>query len=126
MRCSRSIASWVLHPVARVFGAAVQEPARISLSRFLQNAGVLPRFANDLFQGQFEQAGVETERFAINTTLGVAGLFDPASRWLGLKQEHGFSAQQTSSRIPSTPTMRFKTPICNAARKTGATRPFRA
>jgi phospholipid-binding lipoprotein MlaA len=47
------------------------------------SVGVIPRFANDVFQGQFKQAGIETARFATNSTLGVAGLFDPADKWFG-------------------------------------------
>jgi phospholipid-binding lipoprotein MlaA len=55
------------------------------VSRFFKNAGVIPRFANDLFQLQFKQAGTEAARFGINSTVGVAGLFDPADKWFGLK-----------------------------------------
>ena len=63
------------------------QPARASVSRFFKNVGVIPRFANDLFQLQFKQGGTEVARFGINSTLGVAGLFDPADNWFGLKQE---------------------------------------
>ncbi len=63
------------------------QPARASVSRFFKNVGVIARFANDLFQLQFKQAGTEVARFGINGTVGVAGLFDPADKWFGLKQE---------------------------------------
>ena len=36
-------------------------------------------FANDALQGERERAGITLGRFMINTTLGVAGLFDPAT-----------------------------------------------
>lgn len=84
---NRRVDDWVLHPVAAGYADVVPQPARASVGRFFQNVGVIPRFANDLFQGQFKQAGVETARFATNSTLGVAGLFDPAEKWFGLKQE---------------------------------------
>jgi phospholipid-binding lipoprotein MlaA len=76
-----------LRPAATGYADVVSQSARASVGRFFKNVGVLPRFANDLFQGQFKQAGVETARFATNSTLGVAGLFDPADKWFGLKQE---------------------------------------
>jgi phospholipid-binding lipoprotein MlaA len=84
---NRKVDDWVLHPVARGYAEIVPEPARASVTRFFQNVGVIPRFANDLFQGQFNQAGIEAARFGVNSTVGVAGFFDPANSWLGLKPQ---------------------------------------
>jgi phospholipid-binding lipoprotein MlaA len=84
---NRKADDWVLHPVAAKWADVMPQPARASVSRFFKNAGVIPRFANDLFQLQFKQAGTEAARFGINSTVGVAGLFDPADEWFGLKQE---------------------------------------
>jgi phospholipid-binding lipoprotein MlaA len=84
---NRKADDWVLHPVAAKWAYIMPQPARVSVSRFFKNVGVLPRFANDLFQFQFKQGGTEITRFGINSTMGVAGLFDPADKWFGLKQE---------------------------------------
>jgi phospholipid-binding lipoprotein MlaA len=84
---NRKADDWVLRPTATGYAHVVPQPARASVGRFFENVAVIPRFANDLFQGQFKQAGVETARFGINSTVGVAGLFDPADKWFGLKQE---------------------------------------
>src|SRR6266404_4033351 len=84
---NRKADDWVLRPVATGYAHVVPQLARECVGRFFQNVGVIPRFANDVFQGQFKQAGVETARFATNSTLGVGGLFDPADKWFGLKQE---------------------------------------
>lgn len=84
---NRKADEWVLRPVATGYSHVVPQPARASIGRFFDNVGVIPRFANDVFQGQFKQAGVETARFATNSTLGVAGLFDPADKWFNLKEE---------------------------------------
>jgi phospholipid-binding lipoprotein MlaA len=84
---NRKADDWVLRPVATGYSHVVPQPARASIGRFFDNVGVIPRFANDVFQGQFKQAGVETARFATNSTLGVAGFFDPADKWFGLKQQ---------------------------------------
>ncbi|HEY2106523.1 MAG TPA: VacJ family lipoprotein [Candidatus Binataceae bacterium] len=84
---NRKADDWVLHPVAAKWADVMPRPARASVSRFFKNVGVIPRFAYDLFQLQFKQGGTEVARFGINSTVGVAGLFDPADNWFGLKQE---------------------------------------
>ena len=47
---------------------------------------------NNILQGQFKDAGINTLRFSINTTLGIAGIFDVAS-YYGLnkldKEDYG-------------------------------------
>jgi len=78
---------WVLRPVASGYADIAPVPVRDSVGRFFNNVRVIPRFANNLFQLKFVEAGGEVARFGINTTLGLAGLFDPADDWFGL-QEH--------------------------------------
>lgn len=77
---------YVLRPVAARYGKVVPEPARESVGRFFSNVDFIPRFANNLFQLRFAAAAGEVARFGINTTLGVAGIFDVADDWFGLKQ----------------------------------------
>ncbi len=54
-------------------------PARDCLVNAAANLEYPGRALNHLLQGQFEQAGSETRRFLINSTLGLAGLFDRAA-----------------------------------------------
>src|SRR5580700_8234989 len=82
---NRKADDWILHPVAAKWARIMPQPARASVGRFFNNVSVIPRFANDLFQLQFKQGGTEVARFGINSTLGVAGLFDPAEQWFGLQ-----------------------------------------
>ncbi|MDO8431281.1 MAG: MlaA family lipoprotein [Candidatus Binatus sp.] len=77
---------WILRPVASGYAAIAPQPVRQSVGRFFDNVGVIPRFANNLFQLRFPQAGEEVARFGINSTLGLAGFFDPADSWFGLKE----------------------------------------
>jgi phospholipid-binding lipoprotein MlaA len=84
---NRKADDWVLHPVAAGWAHVMPQPARVSVGRFFKNVSVIPRFANDLFQLQFQQAGTEVARFGINSTVGVIGLFDPADKWFGLEQQ---------------------------------------
>lgn len=77
---------WILHPVASGYAKITPVAVRHSVGRFFDNVNVIPRFANNLFQLRFPEAGEEVARFGINSTLGVAGLFDPADAWFGLKE----------------------------------------
>lgn len=77
---------WILRPVAGGYAAVLPQPVREGVGRFFDNARVIPRFANNLFQLKLAEAGGEVARFGINSTLGVVGLFDPADEWFGIKQ----------------------------------------
>ncbi len=76
---------WVLKPVATGYARVVPEGARLSVSRFFSNLKYPIRLVNDILQMKPKQAGVETTRFIVNTTVGVAGFFDPAKSWLHLE-----------------------------------------
>ncbi|MGE5190172.1 MAG: VacJ family lipoprotein [Gemmatimonadota bacterium] len=70
---------WVMKPVAQGYRAVVPQGARVSARNFFSNLGTPVRFANNLLQGRFKGAGTELLRFVINSTIGMAGLFDPAA-----------------------------------------------
>jgi phospholipid-binding lipoprotein MlaA len=80
--------TYVVHPVASAYATVVPQGARESVGHFFNNVNFIPRFANNLFQLRFPQAGGELARFGINTTLGAGGLFDVADNWFGLKQSN--------------------------------------
>ncbi len=73
---------WVLDPLATGWSFITPKAFRFALDRFLRNAAFPVRFVSNLGAGRFRRASEETERFVMNTTLGLAGLFDPATaRW---------------------------------------------
>jgi phospholipid-binding lipoprotein MlaA len=76
-RARRSVRNFLNNPV-------VPERARRSVRNFLNNLRTPVIFANDVFQAEVSRAGVTLGRFAINSTIGVAGLFDVATR-MGLE-----------------------------------------
>lgn len=76
---------WILKPLARGYGALIPQEGRISISRFFKNLSFPIRFANNLLQGKFKRVGIETARFAVNTTIGLLGFFDLADEWYDLK-----------------------------------------
>ncbi|OGR01836.1 MAG: hypothetical protein A2511_10885 [Deltaproteobacteria bacterium RIFOXYD12_FULL_50_9] len=75
---------WVVRPVVTTYSAIVPVKARICVRNAFQNLFVPIRLVNNVLQGKFVNSGVELGRFVINSTVGVAGLFDPAREYLNL------------------------------------------
>lgn len=73
-------------PASQVYGNVVPQPVRRSLSNAASNLSGPRNVANDLLQGNVEDAGHNLSRFLVNTTIGVFGLFDPASGSFGLEE----------------------------------------
>lgn len=67
-----------LKPAYKGYNYIVPEKARISVRNFFTNLKMPVRFFNCLFQAKFSNAGIEMSRFLINSTIGLAGFFDPA------------------------------------------------
>jgi phospholipid-binding lipoprotein MlaA len=79
---------WALKPAAQGYNFLVPEKARIGVRRFFANVAFPVRFVNALLQFKFKAAGLEITRFTINTTIGLAGIMDPArDRWKLLRHE---------------------------------------
>lgn len=75
----------VLEPVARGYRAITPRPLRQGVLNVLRNLRSPVIFANDVLQGEIGRAGTTAARFGINTTIGIAGIFDPASS-MGLER----------------------------------------
>ena len=67
-------------PVAKGYRTAVPPPMRASVHDFLQNLNGPVIFANDVLQAQPLLAAQTLARLTINSTVGVGGMFDVASR----------------------------------------------
>ncbi len=83
----------VMKPVARVY-RVVPKPVRISTRNFFANLRAPIRIVNSLLQFRLVDAGNELLRFGVNSTVGVGGLFDPARKYLGIR-EHREDLGQT-------------------------------
>ncbi len=70
------------------------QPIRSGASNALGNLGSVVTIPNNILQGQIKDAGVNTARFIINTTLGIGGLFDVAS-FYGLQKREKEDYGQT-------------------------------
>ncbi len=69
----------VIEPVAHGYRAVTNEPVREGVGNFTNNLGEPLTFVNHLLQGKLPDAGATFGRFIVNTTIGIAGIFDPAS-----------------------------------------------
>ena len=72
----------IFKPVASLY-RKLPSPAKTGVSNSLENISHLLTIPNNILQGDFKQAGINTGRFIINTTIGILGIFDVAD-YLGL------------------------------------------
>jgi len=70
-----------LVPTLERYRAWVPAGGRRAIHNFLGNLSGPITLVNDIAQGEPDRGGQTAERFVINSTLGLGGLFDPAGRW---------------------------------------------
>jgi phospholipid-binding lipoprotein MlaA len=80
---NRFMDRWLLDPLTRVYGFIFPSPVKRGIRHVFQNLGEPATTVNNVMQLEWKDAGVSFSRFLINTTVGLAGIFDPASK-LGL------------------------------------------
>jgi phospholipid-binding lipoprotein MlaA len=78
-RLGEAIDDYGFGPAARGYKRVTNEPVRAALLRAERNLGFPARFVSLLGQAELVGAGSELGRFVLNSTLGVAGLFDPGT-----------------------------------------------
>ncbi|MCR6686155.1 VacJ family lipoprotein [Pseudoxanthomonas sp.] len=69
----------VARPLAKAYVAVVPQPVRLGVTNFFDNLGSPLTFVNQLLQGRPRDAVQTLGRFVVNSTLGIGGVFDPAS-----------------------------------------------
>ncbi len=72
---------WIAEPIAKGVDFITPDPIERAIRRFFVNTLFPVRFANDLLQAKPVAAAEDLGRFVINTTIGLAGFFDPASKF---------------------------------------------
>ena len=85
LKFNRVIEKGIIKPVTIVYRAILPRPVRRGITNFLWNLESPVIFANDLLQGESGRAWDTTRRFVINSTVGIAGLFDVAKH-LGIER----------------------------------------
>ena len=83
----------IFKPVAKAY-RVLPSPVRSGVSNSLDNLSNLVTIPNNILQGEIKEAGKNTVRFVVNTTLGILGIFDVAEG-MGLteyvKEDYGQS-----------------------------------
>jgi phospholipid-binding lipoprotein MlaA len=69
----------IFEPVAKAY-RVLPSSVRSGTGNVLENLSSLVTIPNNVLQGEFKKAGVNTGRFAINTTLGILGIFNVAEK----------------------------------------------
>ncbi|MEZ4334663.1 MAG: VacJ family lipoprotein [Myxococcota bacterium] len=100
---NRQVDRWILDPVTEAYQWAVPKPARNAISRFFLNLGSTKTLVNDCLQLEWKDAGITATRLVVNTTVGLAGLFDVAEM-LGMPgHESDFGQTLALAGTPSGP-----------------------
>ena len=70
----------VFKPIAGAYKAVMPTPVRTGVNNFFANLKTLVTTVNQVLQFKFNKAAESAGRFVINSTIGIAGLFDVASK----------------------------------------------
>jgi phospholipid-binding lipoprotein MlaA len=69
----------ILKPLVKIYNKAMPKPIRNGITNFLANLMEPWVMINELLQGKVKDAGHTLSRFLMNSTVGIGGLFDPAT-----------------------------------------------
>jgi len=75
---NQAIDGLIFEPLAQGY-RKLPSPIRTGTSNFIGNISTLLTIPNNVLQGSLDIAGKNTLRFLVNSTVGIVGLFDPAS-----------------------------------------------
>ncbi len=93
----------ILRPAALAYRYAVPAPVRDGVHNVLANIGLPIQLANDIMEAKPRRAGDTTMRLLINTTVGVLGIFDVASKWGYKDHDADFGMTMASWGVPEGP-----------------------
>ena len=94
---------YIMEPVAQGYDDVMPGPVKESVTHFFKNLRYPQYLLSDLVQLKFGQAGTHTGRFLINSTLGLAGLFDVATEFGIEEQKEDFGIALAYHGVPSGP-----------------------
>jgi len=77
----------ILDPIARGYRAILPKPIRKGVNNIFDNLAYPLRLLNNLLQLKFKNSYTETQRFLLNSTIGLAGFMDVAHDNFHIKQK---------------------------------------
>jgi phospholipid-binding lipoprotein MlaA len=93
LKLNAKIDKYFVIPTVGLYFLVVPEGGRRGVHNFLGNLSLPTIFVNDMLQGELSRAGQSMWRLVINSTVGIAGFWDPASK-IGIRG-HGEDFGQT-------------------------------
>lgn len=85
-----AVDSFVVDPISRAYGAITPVPVKTAVRSIFTNLNAPVVFVNELLQLQPRHAAQTLGRFALNSTLGLAGIFDPAAEFGWIERHADF------------------------------------
>jgi phospholipid-binding lipoprotein MlaA len=90
-------------PAASYYAETVPDPIRVHIHNVLANLGGPATAANYVLQGEFNFASEAVQRFVVNSTLGLAGIFDVATDWDLPERNRDFGLTLGNVGVPAGP-----------------------
>lgn len=87
---NKAVDKVVVRPFAVVYQHVVPNVMKAGVGNFFDNLGEITTILNDILQGKIRQAGHDSGRFLLNSTVGLAGLVDVASKMKLERHEEDF------------------------------------
>ena len=101
---NRGLDYWVFDPITRAYRFAVPKPGRNAIERMVLNLDTPVILANQLLQLRPRASANTLGRFVINSSFGVAGLFDPAGESMGwIRSDADFGQTMARYGVPGGP-----------------------
>ncbi|MFI4884863.1 MAG: VacJ family lipoprotein [Steroidobacterales bacterium] len=93
----------IAQPVSRTYLRALPQTVRTGIGNFFNNVTYPDVIVNALLQGQLKPFARDTGRFVVNSTIGIGGLLDPATRMGLAYEDRDFGQTFGKWGIPSGP-----------------------
>jgi phospholipid-binding lipoprotein MlaA len=92
-----------LKPIAKGYAKITPVPIRKAIRNFFSNLGDIENGVNNLLQGKVGRSAGDFTRLLVNTTIGIGGLFDPATKFGLEKNQETFGQTLTVWGVPQGP-----------------------
>ena len=93
----------LIEPIAISYRDNTPESIKKGVSNFFSNLGEVSTLANQILQFKAEDSFITLSRFLLNTTIGLAGIFDPASELGLIKKDEDFGQTLGFWGVPEGP-----------------------
>jgi phospholipid-binding lipoprotein MlaA len=98
---NKSIDEGIFKPLAKGYQKVTPEFLNTGISNIFSNLSDVPNAVNALLQFKFEHAASDTGRFVVNSSLGLAGFFDVATKMKLEKHHEDFGQTLAAWGVPS-------------------------